>query len=314
MLKLDGKTQNQTHRSPQMQEDEDMRVEQPASMESGKPNQASVESAAREYWQSLGGVGSLTKPTEQEIREVALPILSHALQRREGKVGPLATARHAVADFVEHAREQGWTNQPLSEPYASSSHVDALIQFAKEANWLAEELPVPDHPPIAYTFDEQTGRPVPRQDSFIHGEYLSDLFGAKLSEHRHVYPWVSTPRRPLPDGRRLMGASACYTLDTNTTPDRQKPSIVIHYHGAGKLEHTNGPVGVGQSRYWIEYDFSLHTQPLESLRAASMEIAALKDSNLSEEEIKTGIDAIRERYNLLEPHVPPHPAPECVIS
>ena len=312
MLKLDGKTQNQTHRSPQMQEDEDMRVEQPASMESERPNQAFVESAAREYWQSIGGVGSLTKPTQQEIREAALPILSHALQRREGRAGPLETAHRAVADFVQQAREQGWTNGPLSEAYDSSSHVDALIQFARDANWLAEEISLPDHPPICYTFDEQTGRPVPRQDSFIHGEYLSDLFGAKLSEHCHIYPWVSTPSRPLPDGRRLMGASACYTLDT--TPDRQKPSIAIHYRGAGKLVHRNEPVAVGEGRYGIEHDLSLRTQPLECLRAANMEIVALKDSNLSKEEIKTGIDAIRERYGLLEPHFPPPPAPECVIS
>ena len=309
MLKISGTTPNQTNPSPQAQGGEEVRVEQPESMELGRPNQASVENEAREYWQSIGGVGSLTKPTQEEIRKAALPILAHALQRREGRTGSLERAHRAVADFVQHAREQGWTNRPLSEVYDSSSYLDALIQFARDADWLAGEISLPDHPTICYTFDEQTGRPVPREDSLIQGGYLSDLFGAKLSEHRHIYPWVSTQRFPLPDGGRLsaMGKSACYTLDT--THDRQKPSISIHYLSAGNLAPPRAGIP-----FAIEYDLSLRTQPLERLRAASVEIAELKDSNLSEEEIKTGINAIRGRYELLEPDLPPAPPPECVIS
>ena len=42
-----------------------------------------------------------------------------------------------------------------------------LIQLADDANWLAREIPLPDHPPpkhppIYYKIDPETNRPVPR--------------------------------------------------------------------------------------------------------------------------------------------------------
>ena len=273
-------TQKRTPSPPREQEDEEVKVKQlesaPAEaepMEQGKPYQASVESEARKYWQSL--------------------------------------AHHAVADVVQHVREQGWTNRPLSEAYDSPTYIDALIQLARDANWLVEEIPLPGQPPIRYTLDARTNTPVPEKDSFIHCRYLSHLFGSKLQGHSRIYPWMSSREYPQPHRGRLdgMGLPACYTL--HVTRGRRLPFVMIHYQRAGQLRPAEDR---RFARYTISYDQPLRSEPLENLLSASMRIAMLKDSNLSEGAIETAINAIRSEYDLLEPNFPPQPPIPCVIS
>ena len=131
-----------------------------------------VEREVREYWQSLGGVGSLTKPTQEEVRTAAMPILCAALRRREGRneYPDPVTAHHAVGGMIQHALETGRIKSPFSEASESPNYIEALIQLADDANWIAREIPLPDHPPphhhpIYYTMDSESSRPMPRDDS-----------------------------------------------------------------------------------------------------------------------------------------------------
>ena len=58
-------------------------------MEPGRPHQAFVENEARKYWQDIMQVGSLTKPTREELRAAAMPILCQAQRRKTGcRPGP----------------------------------------------------------------------------------------------------------------------------------------------------------------------------------------------------------------------------------
>lgn len=288
-------TQKRTPSPPREKEDEEVKVKQPESapaeaepMQQGRPYQTFVESKAREYWQSLGGVGSLTKPTQQEIREAALPILCVARRRRTCII-PKTIAHSAVADVVQHAREQGWTKRPLSEAYASPSYVDALIQLARDADWLGGEIPLPDQPPIHYTRDTRTNEPVPKKDDFICGEYLSHLYDFNRFANRRIYPWDASQSSRDPNVWTLFHMpllDTCYTL-----AGTEKPSVIIHYLEPLPPYYIN--------RHPLTAPCQLHSEPLENLRAASMEIAALKASNQSEQEIETAIKRIRARYHLL---------------
>ena len=195
-------------------------------MEPGRPYQAFVEREAREYWQSLGGVGSLTKPTQEEIRAAAMPILGAALRRREGRneYPDPVMAHHAVSCMIQHALETGRIKSPFSEASESPNYVEALIKLADEANWIAREIPLPDHPPphhppIYYTMDPESSRPMPRSDSYLRGDYVySKWFGYRVTAADRIYPAV------LPENDRAyktcilhaLGAEAFFTLESGT--------------------------------------------------------------------------------------------------
>ena len=157
-----------------------------------------VEREAREYWQSLGGVGSLTKPTQEEIRTEAMPILCAALRRREGRneYPDPVMAHHAVVGMIQHALETGRIKSPFSEASESPNYVEALTQLADDANWIAREIPLPDHPaphhpPIYYTMDSGSSRPMPRDDSYIRGDYVyTPLFGFRITAYDRIFPSV----------------------------------------------------------------------------------------------------------------------------
>ena len=109
---------------PELEQDEAHAVEP------GRPYQDYVESEARRYWQSLGGIGSLTKPDQEELRAAAMPILCRALRNRPGN------RRHqAVAALVQHALERGWIKSPFSEACESQNYIDAMIELARDARW-----------------------------------------------------------------------------------------------------------------------------------------------------------------------------------
>ena len=234
----------------QEQDEEEMQVAQPIvelaadePMEAGRPYQDFVESEVRKYWQEMVQVGSLTKPAQQAIRAAALPILCQALRNRPGrKIHPyLNMAHQAVADLVEHAREERWTERPLSEPYASSTYVDALVQLADYANWLARELPLPDHPPpkhppIYYTTDPETGVPVPRADSLIRGDYVYIPLGTRLTNVRHFHPWLSQYFNP---SLFVWSGRAYYSLVL--TPEN---NMEVTFHWAMRLPDSDRTIPV----------------------------------------------------------------------
>ncbi len=161
-----------------------------------RPYQAFVESEARKYWQKTSQAGSLVKPAQEEIRAAALPVLCVALRNRAGN------RRHqAVADMVQHARDKGWIKRPYSRAHASASYIDALIQLADDANLVAREIPLPDHPlphhpPIYYTIESYNGRPVPvpRKDAIIRGHYLYNIATRqRLTDEEYIYPVLFPP-------------------------------------------------------------------------------------------------------------------------
>ena len=222
--------QQRESQPPREQEAEVARAERPepepveaGPVQPGRLYQAFVESETRKFWQEMVNVGSLTKPAKQEIRAAAMPILCQAPRRRLGrKLHPyLDMAHQAVADVVERAREQRWTKRPLSEPYASPDYVDALIQLADDADWLAREVPLPEHPspkqpPIYYTMDLKGNKPVPRENSLIRGDYVyAPWSGARVTDDDQIYPWISSKHYPEPSREEFsdLGLNAGYTLE-----------------------------------------------------------------------------------------------------
>ena len=214
---------------PMPSEEQGIAVKQPCPvpaeaepMEPGRPYQAFVESRLRQYLRD-NNIRSLVKPAQQEIRAAALPILCQALRRRPGrKLDPyLNMAHHAVADVVERAREQRWTRRPLSAPYASPNYIDALIQLADDTDWLAREVPLPEHPPpkhppIYYTMDLKRNKLVPRENSLIRGDYVyAPRSGARVTDDDQIYPWISSKHYPEPSREEFsdLGLNAGYTLE-----------------------------------------------------------------------------------------------------
>ena len=168
---------------------------EPGSVRPARPYKNYVEDETREYWQEIGKERNLAKPSRQDIRAAAMPILCQALRNRTGH------RRHqAVAGMVQHAGEKGWIKWPFSQAHESPSYTDALIRLADDANWGAREIPLPDHPPprhppIYYTIGSINGRPVPvpREDAIIRGDYLYKMDGSRLTQEQYVFP-----KRELP--------------------------------------------------------------------------------------------------------------------
>ena len=219
---------------PQEQEDAvpeaippELEPDEAHAVEPGRPYQDYVESEARRYWQSLVGrdsltivKGSLTKPDQEELRAAAMPVLGQALRRRTGSEKYLDPnlAVCGVGALLQYALGQGWIKQPLSEVYAGPFHVNSLIQLADDANWLAREIPLPDHPPpyhppIYYTWDLSNNLPVPRENSLIRGDYVYTQDGLRITKADYIKPWpygdaIMLDRKTLLD----QGWDACYTM------------------------------------------------------------------------------------------------------
>ena len=191
-------------------------------MEPGRPYQAFVESKLRQYLQD-NNIRSLTKPTQQEIRTAAMPVLCAALRRREGRneYPDPVRAHHAVGGMIQHALETGRIKPPFSEACESPNYVEALIKLADEAYWIAREIPLPDHPPphhppIYYTMDSESSRPIPRIDSYIRGNYVyTPLFCSRVTAADRIYPLVMPEYDPVLTSKILCswGLEAFYTLE-----------------------------------------------------------------------------------------------------
>ena len=220
----------------------------------GRPYQSFVESEVRKYWQEMWDIRNLTKPNREEIQASAMPILIQALRNRTGH------RRHqAVAGIVQHAAEQGWIRRPsFSEASESPSYIEALIQLADDANWLAREIPLPDHPPprhppIYYTIGSRLGRPVPvpREDALIRADYLYKNNGSRLTEDRYIFPIpflrVGTSRNPLLSSRLPLFTSDLIDVDRNSL-DRIRPV----YYGLA-FERARKPLNQRGVDVWIDW-------------------------------------------------------------
>ena len=219
-----------------------------------RPYQSFVESEVRKYWQEMWDARNLTKPNREEIQASAMPILIQALRNKTGH-----RRHHAVAGMVQHAMEQGWIRRPsFSEASESPSYIEALIQLADDANWLAREIPLPDHPPprhppIYYTIGSRLGRPVPvpREDALIRGDYLYKNNGSRLTEDRYIFPIpflrVGTWRNPLLSSRLPLCTSGLIDVDLNSL-DCIRPI----YYGLA-FERARKPLNQRGVDVWIDW-------------------------------------------------------------
>ena len=191
--------------------------------EQGQPYRNFIENEARKFWQDMVKIGSLAKPKPEEIRAAAMPILVRGLRRRTGSkkyVNP-SLARRAVADVVQHAREQGWIwLWTYPEAYRRPLHTDVLLQLAEDADWLPKEIPLPQHTGLqhhpVYYYNERSNAgdlfPVTIADSLIRGDYVLTVDGRRITDLDHICPWPYKNRPP--DITRLIDLEldSCYVL------------------------------------------------------------------------------------------------------
>ena len=207
-------------------------------MEPGRPHQDYVENETEKYWREMVKVGSLTKPELQEIRAGAIPVLGLAQRHRPGwKLNPVLNRAHLAVNVMQlHLAVSGRIKHPFTLSEASPNYVEALIQLADDANWLAREIPLPDHPPpkhppIYYTIDPETNRPVPRAGSLIRGDYVFLRTGSRLINHSHFSPWLSARFKP---SEFLLIETAYYSLELTA-----KNNVEVMLHWALHLPASN---------------------------------------------------------------------------
>ena len=298
---------------PRLEPDVDQAVE------SGRPYQAFVESEVRKYWEEIEERGhNLTKPSKEEVRAAAMPVLCLALRNRRG------SRRHqAVAGMVQHALERhwmvrsiykgsrkistqleqgpAWIKRPFSEASESPSYIDALIQLADDAMWLAKEITLPDHPPpyhppIYYTIRIEWGYhfEYPREDAVIRGDYLYENreSRSRAIKDGDIYPcrygsqgyWMRDSEYTL--HFKFERGLADITLDW--IEDRGSGKLILHQESISKFRFSPPSMDPGRPyqafvdsevrKYWegIEVSGRNLTKPSqEEIRAAAMPVLCL---------------------------------------
>ena len=188
----------------------------------GRPYGTFVESRLRRYLRD-NNIRSLVKPSREEIRAAAMGILVRGLRRRSGSVKYVEpkSASRAVADVVQHAREQGWIGpRSRSETHPGPFHDKVLIQLVEDAYWMPFEIPLPAHPaphhPPVYFYHELSRAgdyyPVARPDSRIRGDYVLTMAGRRITDDEYIHPWPYPNRRPDFSGLIDQQRDACYLL------------------------------------------------------------------------------------------------------
>ena len=197
----------------------------------GRPHQAFVEDEARKYWQEMGQRRGLAKPDRQTIREAAKPILRQALQKRMGsKLNPALRWGHSVVNAMQvHLADRGLLRGGYTRSENIPNYIDALLQLADDAGWLYREIPLQDHPaprhpPVYYTVDPKTNKPVPTEESLIRGDYVYDMYGgSRLTQDEYIYPWRDPDNSPSLDDLTSRGWNACYQFTTRRTGSWDRP-------------------------------------------------------------------------------------------
>ena len=194
--------------------------------ESDRPHQAYVERKLRQYLRD-NNIHSLVKPSQQEIRSTAMPILCKALRRRTSG-SPLYKAYQGVNAMRLYFTEKGKLKQPFTLSEECPDYVEALIQLADDLGELARQIPSPNHPepkhpPIFYLTDKVTGRPVPRLDSLLFANYVRNFSGSPLTEIIFFRPWRMTGSDPT---EHLWADHGYYTLESTPENDVE---IILHW-------------------------------------------------------------------------------------
>ena len=160
-----------------------------------------------------------------------MPILRQALHRRmESKLNPALGWAHLVVIAMQvHLAQRGLLRRGYTRSEKIPNYFVALLQLADDAGWLYREIPLPDHPaprhpPIYYTIDPRTGKPVPTEESLIHAVYVYDIEdGSRLTQDEYIYPWRDPDNWPSLDDLTSRGWNACYTFATNRTGSWDRP-------------------------------------------------------------------------------------------
>ena len=190
-----------------------------------------VENEARKYWQDMVQAGGLAKPDREEVRAGALPILGLAQRYRPGpKLNPALNRAHmAVNALQSHLVAIGRLKHPFTPSEASPNFVEALMQLADDAAWTDREMPLPahpdpQHPPIYCSLGTLTGRPIPRKDAVIRGDYLHEALSMeRLSHDQDIYPWWKADEPKSADELISQGWDVCYTVISDCDGSRDKP-------------------------------------------------------------------------------------------
>ena len=120
----------------------------PGPAQAGRPYRDFVEREAERFRQEIENDGGLDEPGRQEAA-AALPALPRAQRSSPAPApGPALTKEHlAVIAMQRHFVERGVIKPPYSRLEQYPDHVEALIQLADEAGWLARETPAPTPAP-----------------------------------------------------------------------------------------------------------------------------------------------------------------------
>ena len=240
----------------------------------GRPYQAFVENEARKYWREMMQPGSLAKPGQDEIREAAKHILMKRLRRRQGKTPDPEDApyrAHQAACALQlHALERRWIKHPLTLAEASPDCAEALVELVYGARLGARKIPlprtaIPEHPPIYYWRDLETGRPRPMQDALIDAAYVRGPSGRllvrddslvrmdleygpvfrRMTRNDYIYPVFLPPGRTPDPGRMLATGRDCrYCL----YGDCNYPEVHIYW---AVITSPRGPTLRGLPLKWL---------------------------------------------------------------
>lgn len=221
--------------------------DEPRRHRSRRPHQDFVEREARRYWQRIIEIGALTKPGLTEIRAAAMPILCQGLRNRQGH-----RRQYSVDAMQLHALEQRWIKPPYPNLLESPSYIDALIQLATDADWMAEEVtlpyhPEPEHPPVYYSIDSHSGMPIPAKESLIRGDYVFTHDGCRVTQAGFIHPWRDLTRYPTINDLDTRGWDVCYRLGITGI------QVVIFIHGVSSVRRSR--------RIWLSPLNRLHFTP-----------------------------------------------------
>ena len=115
----------------------------------GRPHRDFVEREAECFRREIENDGSLDEPGRQGAGAAALPEPPRAQRGSPGpQPGPALTREHMAVHAVQmHLVEKGLIKPPYSRLEASPDYVEALVQMADDAGWLARETPAPPPAP-----------------------------------------------------------------------------------------------------------------------------------------------------------------------
>ena len=75
------------------------------------------------------------------------------------------------------------------------------------------EHPAPHHPPIHFTIDPDSGRPIPDEDALIRADYVYvPEDGSRITRGEYIHPWRGPDARPIMDDLISRNWAACYSL------------------------------------------------------------------------------------------------------